>query len=233
MGKQRSCLAGLMAAAAAVAFYRGGLRPWMYRWGASDDEVTGELPGDDLIATDAPRTTRAITIDASVSDVWPWLAQMGEGRGGFYSYSLLERAVGAHIHNANTVHAEWQDIHVGDVIWLARSFGDSARLVVAVVEPYSHLVLMSPDDFKRVQQGAEATGAWGFYVREEQGWTRLVVRGSGGLVGHPAFDIPHFVMEQKMMRGIRHRAEQLRRDVVNTVVRREFQGVREHSSLVK
>ena len=57
---------------------------------------------------------------------------------------------------------------------------------------------------------------------EEDGWTRLVVRGSGGAVGHAAFDIPHFVMEQKMMRGIRDRAEQMRRDEVNAFVRREY-----------
>jgi hypothetical protein len=105
--------------------------------------------------------------------------------------------------------------------------------VVAAVEPDSHLLLMSPADFDRVQRGLTASGAWGFYVFEQGGWTRLVVRGSGGVVGHAAFDIPHFVMEQKMMRGIRHRAQQLRRDDVNAFVRREFQGMRETSSLVK
>ena len=51
-----------------------------------------------------------MTIDAPIAAVWPWLAQIGEDRGGFYSYSLLERAVGAHIQNANTVHPEWQDV---------------------------------------------------------------------------------------------------------------------------
>ena len=55
-----------------------------------------------------------MTIDAPIADVWPWLAQIGEDRGGFYSYSLLERAaVGAHVHNANSIHPEWQDIRVG------------------------------------------------------------------------------------------------------------------------
>ncbi len=56
----------------------------------------------------------------------PWLAQIGEDRAEFYSYSLLERAVGAHIQNANTVHPEWQDVHVGDTVWLARHYGDAA-----------------------------------------------------------------------------------------------------------
>lgn len=134
------------------------------------------------------------------------------------SYAALERAVGAHIENANTVHPEWQDVHVGDTVWLARRYGDAARQVVAAVAPGSHLVLMSPGDFERAQQGMTASGAWGFYLRRKDGWTRLIARGSGGAVGHVAFDVPHFVMEQKMMRGIRDRAEQVRRDQVHAFV---------------
>jgi hypothetical protein len=232
MSKQRTLLAGLMVVIGAVAPYRGRLRPWMYRWGADDDEVTGTLPGDDLVAANTPTTTRAVTIDAPIPDVWPWLAQIGEDRGGFYSYSMLERAVGAHIHNANIIHPGWQDIGVGDTVWLARRYGDSARMVVAAVKPNSHLVLTSPDDFERVRHGSKATGTWGFYLREQDGCTRLLMRGSGGAVGHAAFDIPHFLMEQKMMRGIRHRAEQVRRAQLNAVVRREYQNVRTGSSLV-
>jgi hypothetical protein len=233
MGKQRAWLAALMLVVGAVALYRGSLRPWMYRWGADDDELAATLPGDELVAEDTSTTTRALTIDAPVADVWPWIAQIGEGRGGFYSYSLLERAVGADIHNAKTLHSEWQDVGVGDTVWLARRYGEGARQMVAAVEPKSHLVLMSPEDFARVQRGEKASGAWGFYLREQGGWTRLLVRGSGGVVGHAAFDIPHFVMEQKMMRGIRHRSEQLRRDQLNAFVRREYQGVRASIGIVK
>lgn len=141
--------------------------------GATDDEVTAKLPGDGLIAATTPTTTRAITIDAAVVDVWPWLAQLGEGQGGFYSYSLLERVVGANIHNANTIHPEWQHRHVGDTVWLSRRYGETARMVVAAVKPNSHLVLMSPDDFQRMKHGSKATGPWGFYLRKQAGWTRL------------------------------------------------------------
>jgi hypothetical protein len=192
------------------------LRPWMYSWGATDDEVAGELAGDELVERNTPTTTRAITIDAPVTDVWPWLAQIGEDRGGFYSYSWLERAVGAHIQNAKTVQPQWQNIHAGDTVWLARRYGERARQVVAVVEPLSHLVLMSPADYQRVLRGSPATGAWGFYLRERGRRTRLLVRGSGGAVGHATFDIPHFLMEQKMMAGIRDRAERLYRDHVGS-----------------
>jgi hypothetical protein len=214
MGKQRPRLAALMVAVGAVALYRGTLRPWMYAWGARADEVEAALPGDDLVSADTPRTTRAVTIDAHADAVWPWLAQIGEGRGGFYSYSMLERAVGARIHNADAIHPEWQDLRVGDTIWLARRYGDGARQVVAAVKPGEHLVLMSADDFSRVQRSEKASGAWSFHLRQEAGWTRLLVRGCGGAVGHAIFDIPHFVMEQKMMRGLRDRAERQRRDDV-------------------
>jgi hypothetical protein len=233
MDKQRVCLAGLMAAVGVFTLYVRRLRPWMYRWGATDDEVAAKLPGDELIATTTATTTRALTIDAPIDDVWPWLAQIGEGRGGFYSYSWLERAVGAAIHNADTIHPAWQDVHIGDTVWLARRYGESARLVVSAIEPNSYLLLMSPDDFERVQNGSKATGAWGFHLHEQDGWTRLLVRGTGGAVGHAVFDVPHFVMEQKMMRGIRHRAEQMSRDQLNTFVRRQYQDVLETGSLVK
>lgn len=193
----------------------------MFAWGADDDEVTDPLPGDELVMDSAPRTTRAISIDAPTAKVWPWLAQIGEDRGGFYSYSWLERLAGARIRNARTVHSEWQDIHVGDNVWLARRYGDRARQVVAKVKPESHLILMSPEDFQRVQRGERASGSWGFHLRRKNGWTRLIVRGSGGLVGHIWFDVPHFVMEQKMMRGIQHRAEQLRRENVVSCIHHE------------
>ena len=95
-----------------------------------------------------------------------------------------------------------------DTIWLARRYGERARLVAAATEPQSYLLLMSPSDFTRVQGGGRAGGGWGFYLRPADGGTRLLVRGSGGAVGHAAFDIPHFIMEQKMMRGIRDRVQQ-------------------------
>jgi hypothetical protein len=196
----------------------------MFTWGAEGDEVTETLPGDELVMDRAPRTTRAISIDAPAAMVWPWLAQIGEGRGGFYSYSWLERSAGARIHNTNTVHSEWQNIRVGDTVWLARRYGDKARQVVALVKPRSHLVLMSPDDFQRVRRGERASGSWGFHLRQQNGWTRLLVRGSGGLVGHTWFDVPHFVMEQKMMREIRRRAERARRDSAVSFIHLEAVG---------
>jgi hypothetical protein len=180
----------------------------MYTWGATDDEVADTLPGDDLVDADTPRTTRAITIDAPASEVWPWLAQIGEDRAGFYSYDVLERMVGASIHNAGAIHPQWQDLSKGDTVWLAHRFGERARQVVAMIDPGTALALVSPPDFDRLCEGRKATGAWCFVLRETaDGTTRLLVRGSGGAVGHATFDVVHFVMERAMMRGIRRRVE--------------------------
>jgi hypothetical protein len=62
------------------------LRPRLLHWAATSDEVRRDLPGDDLVPGAEYSTTRAITIRARPADVWPWLVQMGQGRGGFYSY---------------------------------------------------------------------------------------------------------------------------------------------------
>ena len=84
-------------------------------------------------------------------------------------------------------------------------------MVVAAVKPDSHLVLMSATDFARTRREQKASGAWAFYLRSNNGRTRLIIRGSGSAVGNPLFDIAHFVMEQKMMRGIRSRVHETRR----------------------
>lgn len=207
MAKQNAWLAAALASLTGVAMYRAHVRPWIYTWGATEPEMTAELPGDELVPTDAPRTTRAVTIEAPIDCVWSWLVQMGEDRAGFYSYSFLERAVGAEIQNADCIHPEWQDLRVGDTVWLAQRYGDMGRQVVAAIEPQAYLVLVSPDDFARLRRGAKASGSWAFHLRRTGSCTRLLVRGSGGAVGHALFDVPHFVMEQKMLRGVRDRAQ--------------------------
>jgi len=208
MGKQRPALAAMMAAAGVVGLYRWVVRPRMYNWGATAAEIDAELPGDELVEPDAPRTTRAITIDAPADTVWPWLAQIGESRGGFYSYDVLERLAGARIHNADDVHPEWQELQAGDTVWLARRYGRVGTQVAAVVEPESHLVLMSPADYERVQRGEKAFGSWAFHLRPQNSRTRLLARSAGGVVGVTGFDLAHFVMERGMLRGIRKRATQ-------------------------
>lgn len=116
--------------------------------------------------------------------------------------------MGADIHNADTVHREWQDRQVGDTVWLARRGGNHGRQIVAAMVPKSYLVLMSPDDYERLQRGEKASGSWSFHLLPDGESTRLLARGNGGYGGNVVYDIAHFVMERKMLLGICSRVEQ-------------------------
>jgi hypothetical protein len=76
--------AGVVAAAAAVGVGKIALRARLARWGATDAEVRGALPGDDLVGRADVAATRAITVHAPAAAVWPWIAQLGQGRTGMY-----------------------------------------------------------------------------------------------------------------------------------------------------
>lgn len=77
------------------------------------------MPGDELIPSSATASTRAITIDAPPGEVWPWLAQIGQGRGGFYSFDALENLLRCAIHSADRIIPEFQRVSAGDLIRLA------------------------------------------------------------------------------------------------------------------
>src|ERR1700730_6631599 len=141
------------------------------RWGATDREVGGPIPGDDLIPNADMIATRAITIRAAADHVWPWIAQLGQGRGGFYSYDWLENLVGCNIHSSNLILLEWQDIKVGDEIKLAPQVG----LVVTFVEQGRALVLRG--GIPMGERAAPYDFTWAFALCEEpDGTTRLLVR---------------------------------------------------------
>ena len=88
------CLAGLTSIVCAGAGYIFLGRTRQLRWGATDQERELALPGDELIAKADLTATRAITVRAAAAEVWPWIAQLGQGRGGFYSYDILENLLG-------------------------------------------------------------------------------------------------------------------------------------------
>jgi hypothetical protein len=84
--------------------------------GTTLEERSARLPGDDIVPDPRCTSTRAITIDAPAEDVWPWIAQMGQGRAGMYSYELLENLFGCDMHNADRIVPALQAIVVGDRI---------------------------------------------------------------------------------------------------------------------
>jgi len=203
---------GVVATAGSVA-YRMRIRPWLAHWGATDDEVDAALPGDELVDGNGPRTTRAVTIDAPTAAVWPWLAQIGEDRAGFYSYAWLERLAGCDMQNATAIRPDWAHHEAGETVWLARRYREMGRQVVARIETERVFSMVSPADWDAITRGEHASGAWTFALEPTvDGRTRLLARGSGGAVGTFAFDVAHFVMEQKMMRGIKERAERAGRE---------------------
>ncbi|MEY2975504.1 MAG: hypothetical protein RIR49_1924 [Actinomycetota bacterium] len=102
-------------------------------WGATGDEISGPMPGDDLVTDPMLVATRSITLDASPDDVFPWLRQMGFGRAGWYSYDWLDN-LGRR--SATRVHPEWQDVNAGDAIP-----GGPIDFTAVTVEPPHALVL--------------------------------------------------------------------------------------------
>ncbi len=196
--------------------------------GASNDEVRRRLPGDDLVPRPKLVTTRAITIRVPADDVWPWLVQLGQGRGGFYSYDWLENLIGLDIHSSDRVVPDLQDLQVGDRVRLAPEDREAVALTVAQVEPGRVLVLHARDPRTGgpVAPGDPKTGrvdtSWAL-VLEPLGTrsTRLLIRWradwhgsvSGRLFVHLLLEPANFLMEQKMLRGIRQRAERPGRQV--------------------
>jgi len=192
-----------------LAVYHAVVRPRHRHWGATDDEVSRRLPGDDVLAEPSDETTRAVTIGASPDEVWAWVVQLGQGRGGFYSYTWLENLVGADIHNADRVDPALQELRAGDSIRMVRADywlqSPATSMTVERVDPGRTLVLRGHDG-----------GTWTFHLdRIDDGTTRLLVRGRkpvartavGYLVRYVGYELPHFVMERGMMRGIQARAE--------------------------
>lgn len=184
------------------------LRRRFLRWGATDDEVSITLAGDTFVPHPDVTATRAITIRADADAVWPWIAQLGQGRGGFYSYDVLENLVGCDIHSADHIVPDWQNLHVGTEVKLAPELA----LRVAFVEPGRAMVLRGGIPLGRAAAPYEFT--WAFVLLDEaDATTRLVVRERYGytrrwaaLIVEPAA-LVSFVMSTRMLRGIKHRAE--------------------------
>jgi len=189
--------------------YLAAVRPWVLHWGATRKEVRDELPGDEILTRPSWQSTRAIDIAAPVEKVWPWLAQMGEDRGGLYSYDWLENLAGLQFHSVDRIVPEWQIVQVGGIVRFAPQ---QDTMIVTQVEPNNCLVwrVLNPSTHEPV----DAT--WAFVIRPiDATHTRLIQRfrfGAGprlfGTIFYTALiEIPHFVMERKMLLGIRARAE--------------------------
>jgi hypothetical protein len=183
-------------------------RTQMLRWGATNAEVTMTLTGDSILPTVNLSATRGVAIHAPTADVWPWIAQLGQGRGGFYSYDKLENLVGCDIHSADRIVADWQPVEVGDHVYLHPGVG----LAVAEVVPGRALVLRGGVPMGSRKQPYDSTWAFVLCPRSDA-MTRLLVRERyrytrpwAALLVEPV-ELISFLMSQKMLRGIKTRAE--------------------------
>lgn len=181
------------------------LRPWHRDWGSTAAERSESMPGDEHAGDPARAGDRAIAIHAAAEDVWPWIVQIGEDRGGFYSYAWLENLFGLHIVNAERVEPGWQRLAAGDFVravpatWLGGALGGRIGWEVDHVDPARHLL---------------ALRYWIFEVEADGKTSRLHVRTHAGDAPLPiapllllTFEPAHFIMERAMLLGIKERAE--------------------------
>ena len=187
--------------ASLFAAYFAFLSKRVLRWGATSAEARARLPGDELLEHADGMATRAIDIDAPATAVWPWLAQMGPSpRGGVYTYDWIENLAGLNIHSTDQVLPEYQDPQPGDTI----SFG-SNTMRIERLEPPRVLAWRSDD----------GNWVWTFIVDEHHGRTRLISRNRYRLptltarIGMLPMEAGSLIMERKMLRGIKQRAEHL------------------------
>ena len=202
----RTTVIVVMALSACLALYVAVIRPWHMHWGATQHEVACGIPGDSLVENPMEVTTRAITIHAWPEHVWPWLVQMGKGRGGLYSYDWLDRIAGVlDAPSADTIMASFQYLKAGDTI----PVGGSAGWPVAIAKR-NELLLLDVRD-----KGAHVT--WAFSIQPSSPTTtRLIMRVRARLprtwqlpLLWAALDPAEFLMVRRQLLGIRDRAERL------------------------
>lgn len=193
-------------AAAAVVALGGVLYRWLARerilnWGAQKAEAVARLPGDELLEDADVVATRAITIGAPPSAVWPWIAQMGPApRGGAYTYDWIENLFGLNMHSADRVLPEFQHPAAGYTIGVGTN-----AMRIGRAEPERVLATCS----------ANGNWVWTFVLQERDGQTRLISRNRFRLptlawrIGMAPMIPGSLVMERKMLRGIKARAERL------------------------
>ncbi len=155
------------------------------------------MTGDEIVPDPVLQHTRAVAIAAPADEVWPWLAQIGQDRAGFYSYTWLENLVGCQMRNADRIHPEWQERVRGDTLLLHPKAGYE----IVALEPGRALALEPGWYFAVEPDGPHAS--------------RLIARWRcpKGPLNTPfglLFELPHFIMERKMLLGIKRRAEAAR-----------------------
>lgn len=187
------------------------VHPIYLHWGTTGADRMMTLPGDDLVPDARYRVDHGVTIRAPADSVWPWLVQIGQDRGGFYSYTWLENLIGADIHNADRIHNEWQQLKPGDLVratppdYLGGRLGEPGWRVLDVV-PGRAIVLQNWGAFVLHPVDSMTTK---FFVRTRGDGVPSLLSVLLGPVNLFVFEPAHFIMQRGMMLGIRDRAESM------------------------
>ena len=180
-------------------------RPYQLHWGATDAEIERWMPGDELNLNPSFLATRAITIEGSPEDIWPWLLQMGYGRAGYYGYDLLENAGSPEgLKSADKILPRFQEFAVGDEVPISAV----ASMTYHTIEPNRHLIWLGSED---MDPGAFT---WALYPVDEDR-TRLVSRirwtyhpASIGIFALELFtEFADHVAVRKILQGVKQRVE--------------------------
>ena len=200
----------LLVGTATLAIYDQILRPLILGWGATSKEIASPIPGDDLIPSPITVTTRGMRINAPVEKVWPWLVQIGQGRGGFYSYDWLENIFGMNIHTSDRILPDYQQLTIGDLV----PFWQGVGVTVREIDPPYLLVLGGAFD----PNSSEVGGTWTFMLHPlDAATSRLLIRTRiaefppswlSRIFTFVLLEPAHFIMERGMLLGIKQRAEQ-------------------------
>ena len=186
-----------------ILFYFAWLREYQMNWGATDEEVNRYMAGDELVLGADLDATRAVEIEASPEQIWPWIVQMGYKRAGFYGFDKLDNGG---IPSAENLIPEYQDLQIGDSIPLGGPY-----LQVVEMEPHKSMLWVF---MKGAGPWEGATWSWRLYKIDEKR-TRLVSRlrqkytlGSiQELIAWSLIDAVEILMMRTTLLGIKHRVE--------------------------
>lgn len=208
-------LTTIAVAGGALAVYHFLLRPLMLRRGATREEANRVLSGDEVTPPNPFRSTMAATLSATPEEIWPWLVQMGWDRAGYYTYNPIENLLGLDLHNADRIHPEWQDLKVGDTIWMShpRLKNLFPETKVSTLEPNQALVLAI---YGPSGTNTRPSGAWTFFLEPiDVATTRFIVRLQvaaptviGKIIFYAFMEPAHFIMQHTMFTGLRKRLVQ-------------------------
>jgi len=202
-GRQLRRGLGEIALASPLFLFAPLYRRWHLRWGATDAEVAGTMPGDPIVSRPSFSATRAITIDAPPEAVWPWLVQLGYGRAGFYSYDLFDNAGRP---SAERLLPEHQQPQVGDWIPMAAGVNETTAFKIKELDLNRSMLWEKP----------HSTWAWKLEPLDG-GRARLVTRlkdryswraaPGNALLSLILFEFGDFPMMRKLLLGVQRRAE--------------------------